>query len=166
MLLNTKDVWNVSEISTALNISDDEVNEILQRLTKGRYHILQSSGSQNSVFTEPTTQVKLNNSIHSSKWPIRFSICAETQMTIERETVSARSEVNQDRRYHMDAAIVRVMKARRTLPFQELIAEVVKQLSVYFRPDLKSLKTRIESLVESEFLQRDPNDSSVFVYII
>merc|ERR1712110_698349 len=110
LLLNTKEVWSIGEIANALNLSEEEVNEILQRLTKGRYHILQSSRPKDSAFTIPTTQVTLNPSFNSPKWPIRFSIHSDTQTAIERETVSARQEVNEDRRYHVDAAIARVMK--------------------------------------------------------
>jgi cullin 3 len=42
--------------------------------------------------------------------------------------------VEEDRRHMVEAAIVRIMKARKTLSHNELIAEVTKQISVRFSP--------------------------------
>ena len=42
--------------------------------------------------------------------------------------------VEEDRRHMVEAAIVRIMKARKTLSHNELIAEVTKQISLRFTP--------------------------------
>jgi hypothetical protein len=73
--------------------------------------------------------------------------------------------VNPDRPYVIDAAIVRIMKARRQLTYSELQAEVVKQLMVRFLPDPKSIKQRIEHLIDQDYLARDETNYTVLNYI-
>jgi hypothetical protein len=46
-------------------------------------------------------------------------------------------DVDKDRRYAIDAAIVRTMKSRKILGHQALVMEVVQQLSRMFKPDFK-----------------------------
>ena len=58
---------------------------------------------------------------------------------------------------------MRVMKARKTLHYAELIAEVTQQLSARFIPQPTQLKKRIESLIEREYLERIDSDRCVQV---
>jgi hypothetical protein len=43
--------------------------------------------------------------------------------------------VEEERRHHVEAAIVRIMKARKTLSHNELVMEVTRQLAVRFTPN-------------------------------
>jgi hypothetical protein len=70
--------------------------------------------------------------------------------------------VDKDRRYAIDAAIVRIMKARKMLAHSELIDEVLSQLAV-FRPRQKAIKQRIEHLIEREYLKRSDKSPNVYV---
>lgn len=73
--------------------------------------------------------------------------------------------VEEDRRHLVEAAIVRIMKARKALHHNDLIAEVTKQLSVRFVPSPQFIKKRIESLIEREYLERAQDDRRVYVYM-
>lgn len=59
---------------------------------------------------------------------------------------------------------MRIMKARKTLSHQQLVAEVSTQLS-FFRPDLKMVKRRIEALIDRDYLARDEDNSSLYKYL-
>ena len=70
------------------------------------------------------------------------------------DEVSAPKRMENDRSHALDACIVRIMKARKTLGHEQLVVEVLSQLS-FFRPERKFIKKRIEGLIEREFLERD-----------
>lgn len=65
----------------------------------------------------------------------------------------------------IEAAIVRIMKARRVLDHNSMIAEVTQQLASRFLPSPTIIKKRIESLIEREFLERDANDRKLYKYL-
>lgn len=76
-----------------------------------------------------------------------------------------RDRVDEDRKYKIDAAIVRVMKSRRTLAHQELVQEVQHVTRRLFVPTLDEIKRRIEHLIEREFIDRSPDSRSTYVYL-
>ena len=75
------------------------------------------------------------------------------------------ADVDKDRRYAIDAAIVRTMKSRKVLPHQQLVLEFVQQLTKMFKPDFKIIKKRIEDLISREYLERDKDNPNVFKYM-
>eukprot|EP00123_Amoebidium_parasiticum_P013570 comp22032_c0_seq1/m.31981 comp22032_c0_seq1/g.31981 ORF comp22032_c0_seq1/g.31981 comp22032_c0_seq1/m.31981 type:complete len:752 (-) comp22032_c0_seq1:260-2515(-) len=79
------------------------------------------------------------------------------------ENKETQEQVFQDRQYQVDAAIVRIMKTRKTLSHTLLIAELFEQLKFPIKP--QDLKKRIESLIDREYLERDENNSSIYHYL-
>ena len=81
------------------------------------------------------------------------------------EKVDVAEKVDEDRRHMVEATIVKVMKTRRRIEHNALIAEATKILSSKFGPDPVMIKKRIESLIEREYLERDPEDRRFYKYI-
>ena len=73
-------------------------------------------------------------------------------------------QVEDERGYIIEAAIVRTMKARKVCSHPDLIAEVMAQLA-FFRPENKVVKRRIELLIEREYLERDQADKGMYRYL-
>lgn len=73
--------------------------------------------------------------------------------------------VEEERRHHVEAAIVRIMKARKTLSHNELVMETTRQLAMRFTPNPQFIKRRVESLIEREYLKRDVEDARVYQYL-
>jgi cullin 1 len=62
-------------------------------------------------------------------------------------------QVEADSLIAIEAAIVRLMKARKTLQHQQLIAKLLAQLP-FFKPNRRVIKCHIEGLIEREYLER------------
>lgn len=87
------------------------------------------------------------------------------QKESEPEKQETRQKVEEDRKPQIEAAIVRIMKARRVLDHTNVITEVIKQLSPRFMPNPSVIKKRIESLIEREFLERDQSERKLYRYL-
>ena len=74
------------------------------------------------------------------------------------------AQVEAQRKTMTDAAIVRIMKARKSLDMPSLILEVIRQLAVRFVPSNSDIKKRIEDLIERDYLERDSSDSKILSY--
>ena len=63
----------------------------------------------------------------------------------------------------VDAAIVRIMKAKKELSHSELMASLFEQLRFPITPP--DLKKRIEHLIDREFIERDPDSATRYRYL-
>mmetsp|Transcript_34616 Transcript_34616/g.68398 ORF Transcript_34616/g.68398 Transcript_34616/m.68398 type:complete len:173 (+) Transcript_34616:170-688(+) len=68
------------------------------------------------------------------------------------------------RKQVLEAAIVKVMKERRAVSYNDLFAELVKNVDL-FKPNSQMIKTSIHTLMEREYIQRDDQDMSRYIYI-
>ena len=73
--------------------------------------------------------------------------------------------VEADRRFMIDAAIVRIMKTRKTMQHNNLIAEVTRQVGNRFTASPQMIKKCVEGLIEREYLQREQSDRRVYNYL-
>ncbi|KTG03182.1 hypothetical protein cypCar_00000454 [Cyprinus carpio] len=79
------------------------------------------------------------------------------------EQASTTERVFQDRQYQIDAAIVRIMKMRKTLSHNLLVSEVYNQLKFPVKP--ADLKKRIESLIDRDYMERDKDNPNQYNYV-
>lgn len=74
-------------------------------------------------------------------------------------------KVENDRRYAIEAIVIKVMKSRRKIEFSNLVLEATKMLQQRFNPDPAQMKNRIESLMERGYMERDTEDKRILKYI-
>lgn len=73
-------------------------------------------------------------------------------------------KITQDRRVLIESLIVRKMKKEKRMKIQELLLEVGRSITL-FRPSIRIIKSRIENLIEREYLKRDEKDIKFVIYI-
>lgn len=157
LLFNTADRLSYSDIMAQLNVSHDDLVRLLHSLSCAKYKILNK---------EPNTKTISQSDVFefNSKFTDRMRrIKIPLPPVDERKKVM--EDVDQDRRYAIDAAIVRIMKSRKVLGHQQLVMECVEQLSRMFKPDIKAIKKRIEDLITRDYLERDKDNANTFRYL-
>jgi len=92
---------------------------------------------------------------------VKVNPVQSARTTQERKSTAAR--VLLDRQYSLDAHIVRIMKARKTMQHSQLTAEILEQIK--FPTEIKDIKKRIETLIEREYMERDAKDSKIYHYM-
>ena len=70
-----------------------------------------------------------------------------------------------ERKSLLDAAIVRIMKAKKTMTHQALITETVDVMKKHFQPDVGMIKSRFEQLIEQEYMRRDDDEPNKYIYV-
>jgi cullin-4 len=82
--------------------------------------------------------------------------------TVEETNAALNTKIREDRAYALDAAIVRIMKSRKMLSHNELMSEVYSLMK--FPVTTTDIKTRIATLIDREYMERDPENPSVYRY--
>ena len=147
------------ELRESTNIEDGELRRTMQSLACGKARVLLKSpkGKEvndgdkfivNKEFTHQLFHIKIN----------------QVQMKETNEEQKATEErVFQDRQYQIDAAIVRIMKMRKTLSHNLLLSELYNQLKFPVKPP--DLKKRIESLIDRDYMERDKDNPNQYNYV-
>ncbi|CAL9194849.1 unnamed protein product [Musa hybrid cultivar] len=157
LLFNASDRLSYSEIMAQLNLTDDDVIRLLHSLSCAKYKILNKEPYTKSI--SPNDVFEFNSKFSDKMRRIKIPLppVDEKKKVIE--------DVDKDRRYAIDASIVRIMKSRKVLGHQQLVMECVEQLGRMFKPDFKAIKKRIEDLITREYLERDKDNPNLFRYL-
>ncbi|XP_053747893.1 cullin-4B-like [Panthera pardus] len=159
LMFNEGNRFSLEEIKVATGVEDRELRRTLQSLACGRARVLIKSPKGRDV--EDGDVFFCNEEFKHKLFKIKIS---EIQMkeTIEERTITTQ-RVFQDRQYQIDAAIVRIMKIRKTLTHSVLLSELYNQLKFTLQPS--DLKTRIESLIDRDYMERDKENPNEYKYI-
>ncbi|KAF4801877.1 Cullin-2 [Turdus rufiventris] len=83
----------------------------------------------------------------------------------DKEMEQTRSAVDEDRKMYLQAAIVRIMKARKVLRHNALIQEVISQSRARFNPSISMIKKCIEVLIDKQYIERSQASADEYSYV-
>jgi len=159
LLFNTSDELSYGEIKDAVGMEEKELKVTLQSLACAKIKIITKTPRGRDV----NEGDKFNFNYKFESKQLRIKVNSIQLKETQEENDKTTETVFQDRQYQVDAAVVRVMKARKCLAHPLLISELFKLLKFPVTP--ADLKKRIESLIEREYLERDKDQPTVYNYL-
>ncbi|KAH9487336.1 Cullin-4 [Psilocybe cubensis] len=161
LLFNESPEIPYADIKEQTSMDEAELKRTLQSLACGKKKVLKKVPVGRDVddtdvfhfnpdFKDPHPKVHINS--------IQAKVSPE-------ESKKTNASIEDDRKHYLDAAIVRVMKARKEMTYEQLKAATIDAVKNHFVPQVETIKRRIDTLVETEYLERSETDRSVYKYI-
>nr|CAG4643744.1 EOG090X01NX [Lepidurus arcticus] len=159
LIFNETDELSLDEIKVATGIEIGELKRTLQSLACGKARVLLKEPRGKDVGDQD--RFVFNKSFTNKLFRIKINQIQMKETTEEQQATEER--VFQDRQYQIDAAIVRIMKMRKTLTHNLLITELYNHLNFPVKP--ADLKKRIESLIDRDYMERDKENPNQYNYV-
>jgi len=163
LCFNDDDPKTIGQLSEKTGIPDSELKGILQSLalgkvdkSKGTTRVLTKSSKGKDI--SDSCSFSLNKSFQHKNTKIKIPNISSKREEDAKEEAKALESVGRDRMHQIDAACIRIMKSRKTMKHQDLMAEIMSQIK--FKAESSDIKKRIESLIEREYMERGEERSS------
>ena len=160
LVLQDNPTATVSCIMEQTGISFENLYDHILTLCHPNYKILQKR--PNAIRLLKTDKVRLNPNFKPNT-PSRRIIVGLKKFRKPFSTTEIKEPP--ERVFQIDATIIRTMKTHHKLGHNKLISNVVEQLQHRFKPQPQQIKKRIEILIDQNYMKRDAEDRSVYIYL-
>ncbi|CAF3204255.1 unnamed protein product [Rotaria sp. Silwood2] len=107
--------------------------------------------------------IELKEDFTSEK--LRINLNMPLKSTKQKDLKSLNKSINEDRKLVIQAAIIRIMKERKTLKHSLLMQEVLEHLSSRFKSENHLIKKCIDILIDKEYLERNSDNKEILHYL-
>lgn len=145
--VETGSALTYDQLSTGTGLTGGELDRTLQSLACGKARVLTKHPKGRDV--KKTDTFTFNAAFSDPKYRVKIN---QIQLKETKEENKATHErIAQDRRFETQAAIVRIMKSRKTMGHSELVAEVINLTKKRGSVEPAAIKKEIERCVFSLF---------------
>uniref|UniRef100_A0A914C0K7 Cullin family profile domain-containing protein n=1 Tax=Acrobeloides nanus TaxID=290746 RepID=A0A914C0K7_9BILA len=164
MMFNEAIEYTLAQICERVELKKEQIVPYLQSIVKVDLLKVVDSSSDLDDNSSDETKLALNTEFQNKKLKVDLTKIL-MRGEVKKDSEEVQRSVDDDRRLVIQAAIVRIMKMRKTLKHNQLMTEVLQQLSTRFQPKVPMIKKCIDLLIEKEYVKRVENDKDTYEYI-
>ncbi|XP_057288808.1 cullin-2 [Pezoporus wallicus] len=159
LAFNNSETVSYKELQDSTQMNEKELTKTIKSLLDVK--MINHDSDKEDIEAESTFSLNMSFSSKRTKFKITTSMQKDTPQEMEQ----TRSAVDEDRKMYLQAAIVRIMKARKVLRHNALIQEVISQSRARFNPSISMIKKCIEVLIDKQYIERSQASADEYSYV-
>lgn len=166
MMYNKNESYTYEQLLTGTQLPPDVMHAQIFNLINPRLGRLLMKENAKSPKCDLKEKIKLNMGYISSSLKTALIPVAQHKKTVEEYKAIGKGDeiiLKKQRAVQIQTVLVKIMKGRRRVSHNDLISESIKQITC-FKAEPAFIKQQIEWLIEGDYMMRDENDKTFYIY--